>query len=366
MQASRVIKIQRSLFAVSFLMAFVTIASLPFALISVIKDIRHPDHEALEFTPSGIRPADNSSRLSVAVVSVDEVNHTASLRVNGFHSCTKDCGTYTDKVIFFQVDEDDGEQVSIPHSEGVTLPHTGREVAAKITLPIRGSVLTYPFDHYRLGLGVIIERTGADKTVRFLTPAETKGQLIITLDEQVARMEMANMHMLDPKSIMPKNAQFEYAYAGVLHFERPAFLKIVVSFVVLLTVAVAIYTMITRPFDQLVINAGAVILGVFGARSLVLSGFPADVTLVDTIFSMVVLYNLLALTIRGMNFFHRGGKLNILPWARPEPEQPADPKADLRDCPACLSKVPAAAKRCAFCTSELPPPETTQTATIRA
>ncbi|MGD9894223.1 MAG: large conductance mechanosensitive channel protein MscL [Dehalococcoidia bacterium] len=26
-----------------------------------------------------------------------------------------------------------------------------------------------------------------------------------------------------------------------------------------------------------------------------------------------------------------------------------------RECPACLSKVPAAARRCAFCTSDLPP-----------
>ena len=35
-------------------------------------------------------------------------------------------------------------------------------------------------------------------------------------------------------------------------------------------------------------------------------------------------------------------------------EKPAEP-APTRDCPYCLSSVPAAATRCAFCTSPLPP-----------
>lgn len=33
------------------------------------------------------------------------------------------------------------------------------------------------------------------------------------------------------------------------------------------------------------------------------------------------------------------------------------PKVGTRECPECLSEVPAPAKRCAFCTSELPPAE---------
>jgi large conductance mechanosensitive channel len=35
--------------------------------------------------------------------------------------------------------------------------------------------------------------------------------------------------------------------------------------------------------------------------------------------------------------------------------------AEKRPCPECLSEVPVPAKRCAFCTSELPPAETTAT-----
>ena len=36
-------------------------------------------------------------------------------------------------------------------------------------------------------------------------------------------------------------------------------------------------------------------------------------------------------------------------------EKPSEP-APTRDCPYCLSNIPAAATRCAFCTSPLPPP----------
>ena len=42
-------------------------------------------------------------------------------------------------------------------------------------------------------------------------------------------------------------------------------------------------------------------------------------------------------------------------------EKPAEP-APTRDCPYCLSSIPAAATRCAFCTSPLPPPAPVQQA----
>src|SRR5437879_6496189 len=48
--------------------------------------------------------------------------------------------------------------------------------------------------------------------------------------------------------------------------------------------------------------------------------------------------------------------LIVLPYSRFrsrfETPAPAEPKT--RDCPECLSKIPAAARRCAFCTAVLP------------
>jgi large conductance mechanosensitive channel len=39
-------------------------------------------------------------------------------------------------------------------------------------------------------------------------------------------------------------------------------------------------------------------------------------------------------------------RLNVLPTEKPKPET--------RECPQCLSEIPVAAHRCAFCTSEVP------------
>lgn len=54
-------------------------------------------------------------------------------------------------------------------------------------------------------------------------------------------------------------------------------------------------------------------------------------------------------------FFFIVKPMNLL-LERSKREAPADPS--LRKCPACLSDVPIAATRCAFCTSELQSPQT--------
>ena len=40
-------------------------------------------------------------------------------------------------------------------------------------------------------------------------------------------------------------------------------------------------------------------------------------------------------------------RLNLVPEGEPKPET--------RECPQCLSDIPVAARRCAFCTSEVTP-----------
>jgi large conductance mechanosensitive channel len=46
----------------------------------------------------------------------------------------------------------------------------------------------------------------------------------------------------------------------------------------------------------------------------------------------------------------------VLPYSRFRArfERPAPPEPKTRECPECLSKVPAAARRCAFCAVQLP------------
>jgi hypothetical protein len=81
-----------------------------------------------------------------------------------------------------------------------------------------------------------------------------------------------------------------------------------------------------------------------------LGGYPPEVTILDLVLTTVVVLMLLVLTFRGMNHFHERGKLTILPWAlakEPEAKEPT------QECPECLTKVPANARRCSACTSPL-------------
>jgi hypothetical protein len=74
--------------------------------------------------------------------------------------------------------------------------------------------------------------------------------------------------------------------------------------VVLMVVLVSVYTMTTRPFNELILDVGAIILGIFGARELVIKDFPSDTTLVDTIFGVIVLYNLVVVVFRSIPHFY--------------------------------------------------------------
>jgi hypothetical protein len=346
-------------FRVSFFVALVMfvlcVVMMPKMLNSIVQEAAHTlEDRKLPFTPEGLEHEPTFTNLHVDLVAIDEPNRTATLRVNGFHTCKDEvkCQAYKERVVFFQVDQDDRKSETIPPSAVVEIPSSSEEVSKRITLPIRGGILTYPFDKYKLGLGVALQREYPDKSVHELTPAETRGKLILTLQEEVPRVEMTAFQMLDPASVKPLKGEFDYAYVAEMSFKRPPHIVIVVSIVTLLSLVIVVFTVVTRPFDTQILNVGATIFGIWGIRSLTLGGYPPEVTILDFILTTVVVLMLLVLTFRGMNHFHGLGKLTILPWALAKEPEPNDP---MQECPECLTKVPVKATRCSACASPLSP-----------
>src|SRR5207253_11279785 len=70
------------------------------------------------------------------------------------------------------------------------------------------------------------------------------------------------------------------------------------SDLVLLVSAAAAYAVFMRPLDQLVLNSGALILGVWGVRSILLGSSVPGITAVDLALSVVILFLLVAITWR--------------------------------------------------------------------
>lgn len=341
-------------FAVAIVMFVVCVVMLPWMVKSILQEAQHAIEDyKFPFSPADIVAEPTYTRIHVDIVGIDEVNRLATLRVNGFHTCADavKCGTYKERVIFFSVDEADMKSETIPPSVLLEIPSNSEEISKRIMLPIQGNILTFPFDKYKLGIGVVLQRELPDKTVLELTPAETKGKLLMTLQEQVPKIKMTQMKSVDPATVKPLKGGFDYAYVNELFFVRPPHMVIVISLVTVLSLAVVIFSVLTRPFDTMVLNVGATIFGIWGIRSLTLGGYPPDVTILDYVLTTTVVLMLLSLTFRGVNHFHERAGMRLFPWAiatKPEPKEAT------QVCPECLTKVPAKAKRCSACTSTLP------------
>jgi hypothetical protein len=296
---------------------------LPFALNSVYWDVVVPSGERrYPLTSSDDQPAPTYSRLRVDVVAIDEVNQLATLRVEGVHVCRGGCDAVAERLVLFSVPAEAQAADRISPSESVTLPSTSGVVSQKLQLPVRGSLSVYPLDGYELWLGVGLERTSPDGRGEPLTPDEARGRLFLTVGEQIPRMVMQPPVQIDPRSVQPAGDELDVRYLAVadLHWQRPAYLKILCMLTILLSAAASAYAVFMRPFDQLILNSGALILGVWGVRSLLLGGIPQDITRVDVALTSIIMFLLSAITFRALNYLHRRAELTLLPWARPEPE----------------------------------------------
>src|SRR5262249_1722727 len=86
--------------------------------------------------------------------------------------------------------------------------------------------------------------------------------------------------------------------AVLVTFARPVYLKVLTVLLVVLVSAAAAYAVLLRPLDQLIINSGALILGVWGIRAVLLGTSFPGVTAVDLALSLVILFLLVAITVR--------------------------------------------------------------------
>jgi len=336
----------RSLFFLVLFLFLLCLAALPLVIKSAVGDFMSPPYEqSIAFTPANAPIGDNFNQLHIHVVDLDEVHGQAKLKVHGYRSCNAECDEFNERILFFDADrKNDNLEDAIPIHVMIEMPSNSVEFIREISVPMRGSLFLYPFDSYKIALGVAVQRQFPDGSVLILSPKESEGRLRITIEDNVSKADLTVMKDIDPKSVKPKKLDFEYAYAKQMKFERPLYSIITVMLVIILSIAVTAFTMLTRAFDQLVINTSALIFGVWSIRSLLLNGYPSDITLLDTVLQCLVVFILMVVAFRSMNFFHRAGLMRILPWAKEELT---------RECPECISEIKFHAKRCPHCTSTI-------------
>src|SRR5207253_10609574 len=91
-------------------------------------------------------------------------------------------------------------------------------------------------------------------------------------------------------------------------FSRPLYLQALAVLLVLLVTAAAAYAVFLRPLDEIVINSGALVLGVWGIRAILLGTNVPGFTAVDLALSVVILFLLVAITVRALLYLWGRGR----------------------------------------------------------
>jgi hypothetical protein len=292
---------------VAFLLLSI-LALLPFALTDVIEDITQSANPTYSLVSTAPAPAASHSRINLALSSLDEWKRTATISVSGHHVCDNGC-QWTDHLLFVSIPpgREDGE--GLPPYAAVDFRPSALAVSQDITLPVYGDPIRYPFDHYRLRLAVVMQRVYPDGTTQTVSPQDAVGHLFLSVNGFIPRAVMDKPLPVPLSSVFVDNPAYQYVTATQLTFVRPEYLQILTVFLVLLVSAAAAYAVFLRPLSELVINAGALVLGVWGIRAILLGSNVAGFTVVDLSLMVVILFLLLAMTWRALWFLRDRSEL---------------------------------------------------------
>jgi hypothetical protein len=263
----------------------------------------------LQVPPAALAPA--HSRLHLAVTRIDEIQLLASLRVSGHHTCGGG-RPWRDRLVLVSVGTSDDGAEGLPPSASILLPDTSEAVSETVQLPISGAPIRYPFDRYRLVLGVALQRVYPDGHVATLTRDETSRDLQLTIQEQLSRPSMSAPVPVDPGDLRPFGSPVTYAVVYALAFEQPRYLKTLAVLLVLLIAAATASAVFLRSLEDLLTNSGTLVLSVWGVRAILTPGNIFYLTAIDLALSMVLLFLLSGITVKALIFAHDRGDLRLL------------------------------------------------------
>lgn len=309
-----------------------TAALLPFAIGGVFGDIWDPPSDQIYRITTPPQPADPHIRIHLNILSLDQNARTVSLRASGHQACAGECpGQFRLMLVSNLAEGPDAE--GLPPSVTISVPAGAREVNQLVTLPVHGDAIRYPFDRYRFDFGVVLQSVQADGSIRTLPPADGRSRLFITLQTQVQATTMSAPATTDAAFVRDLREEYPLVVATHVLFERPLYLRVLTVLLVLLVTAAAAYAVFMRPLDQLVTNVGALVLGIWGVRAILVGTNAAPGTsALDLSLSVVILFLLAAITARALSFLDERSEIRLLRRLygrlRPSPHGEAGPDSD--------------------------------------
>ena len=274
-------------------------AAMPFAIASMAGSLKHPvaaDAFHLSVPAAGQR---STTAVNLRLVGIDESGQTVTVAVTGDRSCTVDCGG-GQVLELFSLHADPTGSDGAPPSQGVAVPPNG-EFDDSITLPVEGSLGSYPFDHYRLFVGVALAaKSGSGQSP--IAARSARAQLDVSVDDQLSRFDVAT-----PRDV---TSRFRYvdapiALAAAVDLTRPLYLQALTVLIIVFISIAGFYSVISREFKEVIGAMGVVVLGVWGVRTLLVGSYPPDSTAVDLVLTFLILMLLMVVMVRGLLLIRR-------------------------------------------------------------
>jgi hypothetical protein len=322
----RLRKRYRVAFAATAMLLVGIAVTLPFSLASVLEEILGlTTGKVLPLLrPEGTAVAPAHSRLHLAVTQIDEVHLLATLRLSGHRTCGAGC-TWRDRLLFVSAAPGDTDAEGLPPSVSITLPETTEGVTDTFQLPLHGVPIRYPFDGYHLVVAVALQRLHPDGRVENLGVERTPRHLVLTIQELLPHLRMSAPATVDLGTLQTSGAPVVYAAAYALSFERPRYLRVLAVLLVLSIAAAAAYSVFLRPLADLVVSSGALVLGVWGVRAIIVPVNLHFQTAVDLALSIVILFLIGGISVKALILAHDRGGLSVLRRSRRTPRGEAGP-----------------------------------------
>jgi hypothetical protein len=290
------------LITVAVFLLFVAVLT-PFGIASVISDVVAPQSNHVYSLTPPAKPAPVTTMLNLDVISIDEWQQLATVRVSGEHICNAAC-PFTERILFVSIPPAQETGQGMPPNQSIDFPNASQVLTKDIQLPISGQPERYPFDAYRLNVATIEQHIFPDGRVESPEGSATLGTLFLTLHMEAPRMAISQPSAINLDSLPDEGNLYNWVSAYSMTFARPVYLQVLTVLLVMLVTAAAAYAVLMRPLDQLVINAGALVLGVWGIRAIMLGTGVPGVTAVDLCLMLVILFLLVAMTVRTLGYLY--------------------------------------------------------------
>ncbi|HSX40343.1 MAG TPA: hypothetical protein VLF68_01895 [Candidatus Saccharimonadales bacterium] len=295
---------------VAILLLFV-IATLPFAVTSIFQDFVDQSNTTYTIEHSATHDTSiDNIHVHVDVVSLNEWDGTANFRVSTYNNCSKNCTPK--RIVFSSVLDTLNHTEDVPTSQEILLTTPGKVETQTVILPLFGDPIRYPYDEFNLGLGLQIIDNKPEGHPATASAANTNNHVDFTLQARVPRIVMEKPTPVAPTKIGNIALRNAYTNVELLTFTRPLYIQLLTLVLILLISIAAACAVFMRPLNEIVINSGALVLGVWGIRSILLGTAVPGITSVDLALSVIILFLLIGIAVRTFHFLDDQSGIHML------------------------------------------------------